>query len=68
MSAQEQCSHHGIHGSFDCDEMIEFLNTEYEEAMACNRRLSRHISELHAEILMLRELVDPDHIIQPKAA
>lgn len=64
MTANVSCSHHGDHGGWDCDQLVEFLNAECEAAIASRNRLSKKIIELHAEIRMLKELVDPENLIQ----
>ena len=64
MTAHVTCSQHGKHGGWDCDQLAEFLNSECNAAIASRNRLSQRIIELHAEIRLLRELVDPTNVIQ----
>jgi len=64
MTANVTCSHHGDHDGWNCDQLVEFLNAECEAAIASRNRMSKKIIELHAEIRMLKELVDPENLIQ----
>lgn len=64
MTANVTCSHHGDHGGWNCDQLAEFLNNECNAAIASSNRLSKKIIELHAEIRMLKDLIDPDWIIR----
>jgi len=64
MTAHVTCSQQGDHQGWTGDQLVEFLNAECEAAIASRNRMSKKIIELHAEIRMLKELVDPENVIQ----